>query len=60
MQLVTSLCWKKDVGVLYCDLRQYAQKTARMSGRVTGGEWRRWEWGVRDAVAVQVKHRVQS
>ena len=60
MQVVHSLCWKKDVGVLFGDLRQYAQKTARMLGRVTVRGVEEAEWGVRDAVAVQVKHRVQS
>ena len=45
--------------MLLGDLAQSAQKTARMSGRGTGGEGRRWECGVRSAVATQVKHRVQ-
>ena len=59
VQVVHNLCWKKDVGVLFGDLRQRAQNTARMSGRTTGGDGRRWECGVRSAVATQVKHSVQ-
>ena len=43
VQVVHNLCWKKDVGVLFGDLRQRAQKTARMSGRTTGGDDRRCE-----------------
>ena len=58
VQLGHSLCWKKDVGVLFGDFWQSAQCLARMSGRVTGGEGRRWENGVRSAVASQVKQRV--
>ena len=53
------MCWKKDVGVLFGDLRQRAQKVARMSGRTTGGDGNRWDGGVRSAVATQVKQSVQ-
>ena len=41
VQLGHSLCWKKDVGVLFGDFWQSAQCIASMSGRVTGGEGRR-------------------
>ena len=54
-----SLCWKNEVGVSIDDRRQSAQCFARMSGRVTGGDGRRWESGVRAAVASHVKHMVQ-
>ena len=59
VQVVHNLCWKKDVGVLFGDLRQRAQKTARISGRITGGDGKRWECSVRSAVATQVKQSVQ-
>ena len=41
VQVEQSLCWKKDVCMVFGDLRQYAQKAARMSGRITGGVCRR-------------------
>ena len=59
VQVEHNLCWKKDVGVELGCLRQRAQKVALMSGRGTGGEGRRCEWGVRAAVATHVKHNVQ-
>ena len=58
VQVEHSLCWKKEVGVLLGCLRQSAQKIARISGRGTGDEGRRCEWGVRSAVATHVKHIV--